>query len=90
MQAQLPALRRVREHESPAENDVYPAVPSLLRRRVNPRQAAALRVFTVVCAGRPADVCVVPHALGGCTMTALHCHSLAERLSPTTSVDFDI
>lgn len=89
MQAQLPALRRVREHEAKPENDVYPAVPPLLRRRTNPRHAA-LRVFTVVCVGRPADVCVVPHARGGCTMTALHCHSLAQRLSPTTSIEFDV
>eukprot|EP00171_Calliarthron_tuberculosum_P013866 IDg13866t1 len=85
MQAQLPALRRVRENLSMTECDVYPlGAPPARRRSVR----GASRVFTVVSARRDVNVYEVPHAFGGCA-DVLRLIELAERVTPASSVDLE-
>lgn len=84
MQAQLPALRRVRENLSPAERDVYPLRISSRRRCLR----GASRVFTVISAQNDVDVYEVPHAFGS-TFDMLRLVALVERVTPPTSLNLD-
>lgn len=84
MQAQLPALRRVRENLSPYEHDVFPLSGAVPPRRRNIRGAP--RVFTVVSARRDVNVYEVPHAFSADLLMLV---SIAELVTPASSVDME-